>query len=118
MSKKKELFNVYENHADKLLYEVWGARDNLTAKAEQVITCLGVINLYPERSANHAKAISDADSAKCYLVAAIGAYDTARAAYNDYIMENAEKFNAVRGNWTTTSHEIIEWAYKSYYNKE
>ena len=117
MPKKKELFNSYENHADELLYEVWGARDCLTKRAKQAITRVGVISIYPN-GANHAKAISDADSAQCYLVAAIGAYDTARMAYNDYIMENAEKFDTVRKNWTTTSHEIIEWAYESYYNKE
>lgn len=89
MSKKKELFNSYENHADELLYEVWEARDCLTKRAKQAITRVGVISIYPN-GADHAKAISDADSAQCCLVAAIMTYDSTRMAYNDYIMENAK----------------------------
>lgn len=116
MSKKKELFNVYENHADKLFYEVWEARDNLTAKAKQVITRLGVINLYPD-GPDRTVAIADAEKARHTMLVAIGAYDTARMEYNNYIKKYAEKFDNPKREWTTTSHEIIEWAYQ-YYNKE
>ena len=48
LSKKKKPFNAYENRVDDLIHEVWEARDCLTAKAKQVITRLGVINLHPD----------------------------------------------------------------------
>lgn len=114
--KKKKPFNPYENRVDDLIYEVWEARDRLTAKAKQVITRLGVINLYPD-GADREKAVSDAKEAKHALIVAIGAYDTARMEYNNYIKKYAEKFDSHKREWTTTSYEIIEWAYQ-YYNKE
>lgn len=114
--KKKKPFNPYENRADELLYEVWEARDCVYEKTTKVITRLGVIDLYPE-GADRKKAVSDAGDAKYSLIVAIGAYDTARMEYNDYVEKNAEKFDNHKEKWTTTSHEIVEWAYR-YYNKE
>lgn len=114
--KKEKPLNSYENRVDDLIYEVWEARDRLTAKVKQVITRLGVINLYPD-GADREKAVSDAEEAKHALIADIGEYDTARMEYNNYIKKYAEKFDSPKREWTTTSHEIIEWAYQ-YYNKE
>lgn len=116
LGKKKKPFNSYENRVDDLIHEVWKARDCLSAKAKQVITRLGVINLYPD-GADRKKAVSDAEEAKRILIAAIGEYDTARMEYNNYIKKYAEMFDSPKREWTTTSHEIIEWAYQ-YYNKE
>lgn len=113
--KKKKPFNSYENRADDLIYELWEERDRLYEKTRQVITRVGVIDLYPD-GADRKKAVSDAEKAKQSLLVAIGAYDTARMEYNDYVEKNAEKFDSHKEKWTTTSHEIIEWAYK-YYNK-
>ena len=115
-SKKKKPFNPYENRVDDLIHEVWEECDRLTVKTKQVITRLGVINLYPD-GADRKKAISDAEEAKQSLLVAIGAYDTARMEYNNYIKKYAEKFDSPKREWTTTSHEIIEWTYQ-YYNKE
>lgn len=114
MFKKKKPFNAYENRVDDLIHEVWEARDRLYEKARQVITRVGVINLYPD-CPDRKKAVSDAEEAKHALLVAIGAYDTARMEYNDYVEKNAEKFDNHKEKWTTTSHEIIEWAYKYYY---
>lgn len=114
--KKKKPFNAYEKCVDDLIHEVWEARDRLTAKAKQVITRLGVINLYPD-GADRKKAVSDAEKAKQSLLAAIGAYDTTRMEYNNYIKKYAKMFDSPKREWTTTSHEIIEWAYQ-HYNKE
>lgn len=112
--KKKKPFNPYENRADDLIYEFWEERDRLYEKTRQVITRVGVIDLYPD-GADRKKAVSDAEKAKQSLLVAIGAYDTARMEYNDYVEKNAEKFDSHKEKWTTTSHEIIEWAYKYYY---
>lgn len=114
--KKKKPFNPHENRADELLYGVWEERDRVYEKTTKVITRLGVIDLYPE-DADRKKAVSDAEKAKQSLLVAIGAYDTARMEYNDYIKKYTEKFNSPKQEWTTTSHEIVEWAYR-YYNKE
>ena len=114
--KKEKPFNPYEKSADDALYQVWEARDRLTTKAKQVITRLGVIDLYPD-GADRRKAVSDAEEAKHALIVAIGAYDTARMEYNNYIKKYAEMFDSPKRELTTTSHEIIEWAYQ-YYNKE
>ena len=112
--KKKKLFNSYENRVDDLIHEVWEARDRLYEKTRQAITRVGVINLYPD-GADRKKAVSDAEEAKRTLIAAIGEYDTARMEYNNYIKKYAEKFDSSKEEWTTTSHEIVEWAYKYYY---
>ena len=114
--KKKKPFNPYENRVDELLYEVWEERDRVYEKTTQVITRLGVIDLYPE-GADRKKAVSDAEKAKQSLLVAIGAYDTARMEYNDYVKKYTEKFDSPKKEWTTTSHEIVEWAYR-FYNKE
>lgn len=114
--KKKKPFNPYERRADDSLYQVWEARDCLRAKAEQVITRLGVINLYPD-GPDRIVAVADAEKARHAMLVAIGAYDTARMEYNNYIKKYVEKFDNPKREWTTTSHEIIEWAYQ-YYNKE
>ena len=112
--KKEKKFNPYENRADEMLYKVWEERDRLLEKTRQVITRVGVINLYPD-GADRKKAVSDAEKAKHALLVAIGAYDTARMEYNDYVEKNAEKFDTPKKKWTTTSHEIIEQAYERYY---
>lgn len=114
--KKKKPVNIYEDRADEMLYKVWKERDRLYEKTRQVITRVGVINLYPE-GADRKKAVSDAEKVKQSLLVAIGAYDTARMEYNDYVKKNTEKFNSPKQEWTTTSHEIVEWVYR-YYNKE
>lgn len=114
--KKKKPFNPYEKRADDSLYQVWEARDRLTAKTRQVITRLGVINLYPD-GADRKKAISDAEEAKRALIAAIGAYDTARMIYNIYIKKYSEKFDNPKKEWTITSHEVIERVYQNYYKE-
>lgn len=114
--KKEKKFNPYENRADELLYEVWEERDRVYEKTTQIITRLGVIDLYPE-GADRKKAVSDAEKAKESLLVAIGAYDTARMEYNDYVKKYAEKFDSPKKEWTTTSHEIVEWTYR-FYNKE
>lgn len=114
--KKKKPFNPYESRIDEMIYEVWEERNRLIEKTKQVITRLNVINLYPD-GADRKKAVADAEKAKQSLLVAIGAYDTARMEYNDYVEKNAEKFDTSKKKWTTTSHEIIEQAYE-HYNKE
>lgn len=112
--KNNKPFNPYESHADEMIYELWEERNRLNEKVKQIITRVGVINLYPD-GADRKKAVSDAEKAKQSLLVAIGAYDTARMEYNDYIKKYAGQFESLRKEWTTTSHEVIERAYQNYY---
>ena len=114
--KKKKPFNIYEDRADELLYEVWEERDRVYEKTTKVITRLGG-NRPLSRGPDRKKAVSDAGDAKYSLIVAIGAYDTARMEYNNYVKKYAQMFDSPKKEWTTTSHEIVEWAYR-YYNKE
>lgn len=116
MFNKKKPFNSYENHADELLYEVQETHDHLIAKARQAITRTGVVSLYPD-GADRTRAWSDCDKAKHSLLVAIGSYEGAQRAYNEYIKKNADKLDGARKIWTASSHEIIEWAYENYYKK-
>lgn len=114
--KKDKTFNPYEKRADEMTYEVWDKRNHLTEKVKQVITRLGVINLYPN-GPDRTVAIADAEKARHAMLVAIGAYDAARMEYNNYIKKYAEKFDNPKREWITTSHEVIEQAYERY-NKE
>lgn len=114
-SKKKDIhINIYEAHADERLYGLRAERDRLAAKTREVITRKAVIDLYPDGSDRNA-AIKECEAAKHSLLCAIGAYDTSRMEYNDYIKQNAERFNSPRRLWTTTSHDIIAIAYENYF---
>jgi hypothetical protein len=114
--KKKKSFNPYEMRVEEMTYELWEKIDYMDKKTRQVITRVGVINLYPD-GADRKKAVSDAEKAKQSLLVAIGAYDTARMEYNDYIKKYTDKFDSPKKEWSTTSHEVIERAYERY-NKE
>lgn len=115
--KKDNHINIYENKADEYLYDLWEERNRLVAKTHEVITRKSVIELYPEGADRNA-AIKKCETAKQSLLCAIGAYDTSRMEYNDYITENANRFNSPRKLWTATSHDLIAIAYKEYFKKQ
>lgn len=112
--KKDSHVNIYEAHADERLYDLWAERDRLMAKAREVITRKAVIDLYPDGPDRNA-AIEEGEAAKRSLLCAIGAYDTSRREYNDYIKQNAERFDSPHRSWTTTSHDFIAIAYENYF---
>lgn len=114
--KKEKKFNAYENHADELLYELQDTECHLEECIEKSIVRTGVVPLYPD-GADRRKAQSDADEAKHSLLVAIGAFDTTRMIYNDYVNKNQEKFDNPRKPWKSTSHEIIERVYRNFYKK-
>lgn len=112
--KKDSHINIYEAHADELLYDLWVKRDKLTTQTREVITRKSVIDLYPDGADRNA-AIKECEKAKRSLLCAISAYDTSRIEYNDYITKNAERFNNPRRPWTVTSHDFIALAYRAYF---
>lgn len=112
--KKDSYVNIYESHADERFYNLRAECDRLMAKTREVITRKAVIDLYPDGPDRNA-AIKECEAAKHSLLCAIGAYDTSRMEYNDYIKQNAERLNSPRRPWTTTSHDIIAIAYEKYF---
>lgn len=115
--KKDSHVNIYEAHADERLYDLWAERDRLVAKTCEVITRKAVIDIYPD-GADRDAAIKECEKAKRSLLCAIGAYDTSRMEYNDYITKNAERFDNPRRPWTTTSHDFIAFAYRTYFKNQ
>lgn len=114
--KKEKKFNPYENHADELLYELWDVERHLEECVEKSIARIGVVSLYPD-GPDRRKALSDADEAKHSLLVAIGAFDTSRMVYNDYVNKHQENFDNPRKPWKHTSHETIERVYKNFYKR-
>lgn len=106
--------NIYEVHAYEYLQNVWAERDRLMDKTREVITRKAVIDLYPDGADRNA-AIKECEEAKHSLLCAIGAYDTARMEYNNYISKNAERLDGPRRPWTMTSHDFIAVAYEKYF---
>lgn len=114
--KKEKKINAYENHANDLLHELWDVERHLEECTEKSIARTGVVPLYPD-GADRRKACADVDEAKHSLLVAIGAFDTARMVYNDYVNKNQDKFDNPRKSWKYTSHEIIERVYKNFYKR-
>ena len=114
--KKEKKINLYENHADALLYDLWDTEHYLKECVEKVIVRMGVVSLYPD-GADRRKALSDADETKHSLLVAIGVFDTSRMVYNDYVNKHQENFDNPREPWKYTSHEIIERVYKNFYKR-
>ena len=91
----------------------------LTAKVEKVIIANGVIDLYPEGSADKRKAIADAAKAKNSMVNTLANYDNLYATLRRLLTANGERNTTIY--WTidrwSESHEIVEYAYRNFYRK-
>lgn len=97
--------------------ELVDAKTYLMPVAERVIIANGVIDLYPE-GADKARAIEDAEARKHSLLCAIGAYDGRMQEYNDLLKREGAR--EITANWTnnfSTSHKIIEIAYRNFWKK-
>ena len=91
----------------------------LTAKVEKVIIANGVINLYPEGSADRQKAVADAAKAKSSMVNTLANYDNLYAILRRLLAVNDERNTTTY--WTidrwSESHEIVENTYRNFYRK-
>ena len=91
----------------------------LTAKVEKVIIANGVINLYPEGSADRQKAVADAAKAKSSMVNTLANYDNLYAVLRRLLAVNDERNTTTY--WTidrwSESHEIVENTYRNFYRK-
>lgn len=113
---KKRVINLYDTHMAELNNIVTAARDLLIAKAQEVITKKGVIDLYPE-GADQKVAIKALEDAKYSLLCAIGNYDGRLSELRQYYTDNHDNFAQY---WATpdrfrTSHDLIESAYRHYF---
>lgn len=91
----------------------------LAAKVEKVIVANGVIDLYPEGSADRRKAIADAAKAKNSMVNTLANYDNLHATLRRLLATDGERNTTIY--WTidrwSESHEIVEYAYRNFYRK-
>ena len=91
----------------------------LIAKVEKVIIANGVINLYPEGSADRQKAVADAAKAKSSMVNTLANYDNLYAVLRRLLAVNDERNTTTY--WTidrwSESHEIVENTYRNFYRK-
>jgi hypothetical protein len=89
----------------------------LMERAEKVIICNGVLDLYPEE-ADKDKAIVEAEAAKFGLLCAIGVFDDLTNQYLTALAEPHERVTTLDyPSHCATSHEIIEMAYRDFYKK-
>lgn len=91
----------------------------LTTKVEKVIVANGVIDLYPEGSADKQKAIADAAKAKNSMVNTLAHYDNLHATLRRLLTTDGERNTTIY--WTidrwSESHEIVEYAYRNFFRK-
>ena len=91
----------------------------LTTKVEKVIVANGVIDLYPEGSADKQKAIADAAKAKNSMVNTLANYDNLHATLRRLLTTDGERNTTII--WTNHSrlerHETVEYEYRNFYRK-
>lgn len=119
-SKKKNLANV-DTALDKRIKEIESDRArtsfSILERAKRVIICNGAIDLYPE-GADKEAAKKEAESAKEFLLCAIGHYDDLRRQYLEAIKDKGERRTTVHYSCTPPkSHFWVEKAYEEFYKK-
>ena len=88
----------------------------LRTRVEKVIICNGAIDLYPE-GADKEKAKADAEKAKYSLLCIIGHYDDLVRQYKEVVASPNRNTTTHYGRTLQTSHDWIEYCYKSFYKK-
>lgn len=88
----------------------------LRERAEKVIICNGVIDIYPE-GADKEKAKADAEKAKYSLLCAIGHYDDLVRQYKEVFLSPNRNTTSYYGRALISSHEVIECVYRDFYKK-
>ena len=114
---KKPIITFQDKKIQELAEDRLRALNTLVERTEKVITCNGVIDLYPE-GADKEKAKKDAEEAKFSLLCAIGIFDDLTNRYLEALAEPYERVTTL--DYTSkckTSHEIIEMAYRNFYKK-
>lgn len=116
--KKKNNATIYDIKIKELGQSLHNASTRLRGATERSITVNAVVDLYPI-GADKERAKTDAEKAKYSLLCAIGEYDSLLNEYNAALAKNKEDRN-ITVNWAqvhTTSHQLIEIAYRNYYNR-
>ena len=109
---KEEIFDTaYDLIVKRLANEVTKAAHTIYEEVEKVIIRLGVIELYPE-GADKETAKRDAEISKQSLLNAIAIYDDLANQYEKAIAQNDRQTTFDYKRKLSTSHELIEIAYK------
>lgn len=116
-NKSKSFDTAADRKLKELNSQLYEVNNYLLASAEEVIVTQGVIALYPE-GADKTAAIKDAEKAKYLLLCRIGEYDGLMREYNERLTktENRETTKEWR-NTHSSSHKLIEIAYRNFYRR-
>lgn len=116
--RKKKTFNPWDERYKEMWYAVSEYKNYLYDKAQQVIVASGVVNLYPN-GPDMGAAIREREAQKASLLNYIGHYDTRLMELKNYYKNTYDSLDECQ-TWSpdrfSTSHKIIEIAYKNFYH--
>ena len=117
--KKKKIFNPYDERYKEKWYAMMEYQTYLYKQVSQVIIASGVVALYPNGPDQDA-AIRERETQKALLLNHIGQYDTGLMELKKYYKETYNNLNECQ-TWSPdnfiTSHKIVEYEYKNFYQK-
>ena len=117
--RKKKTFNPWDGRYRDMWLAMLDYQTRLYDKAQQVIIASGVVNLYPN-GPDQSAAIREREAQKAALLNCIGHYDTRLMELKDYYKNTYDSLDECQ-TWNPdrfpTSHQIIEDAYKKFYNR-
>lgn len=101
----------------KLSDHYYVAFNSLQNKAEQAIVSNGVIDLYPCGSPDRKNAELNCTKAKCAMVEAIRAYDSAKDSYNKFFCDHYEELINMKDyrKIELTSYRIVEQVWERFF---
>lgn len=114
--KKQTEENGKEKYLITLMLKVIDEEKNLKNQVIKVIICKGVIDLYPD-GADQKAAIKDFEYNQQYLLNKIALYDDARKTYVNVLEKYQAEGVALNYVKPFTSHEIVEEAYRRFFEK-
>lgn len=113
--KSAKPINLFNQHYDRLIWEVHTAQNGLWAAVYNVCRKQGALNLYLENSPDYNKAKSDLLSAKQHLHNAIGAFeDSQRQAQEYYKNHKDQMYEGTNRPIDKDSHLVVESCYQDW----
>lgn len=114
----KPEWSLADRERERMLLDYFDAETQLEKRAERVIVCRGVIDLYPS-GPDRDRAVKDCEVARNFMLYAADRVDVLRKQMIDYIAEHENDF-VVTAKWISPlddapSHTIIERVYRDFF---
>ena len=114
--KKKEQNSPQERRLEELSLQLYSKKELLISHVKNMIVKKEVINLYPD-GADKKAAIKDFEKEQQHLLCRIGEYDDYRQQYINMMKRYQSEGIELNHSVPATSHWIIEYAYKSFFQR-